>query len=89
MIIRSTIDSTCEGRMYYTYRSMGKEQKEYLPKYKTRLSEYEADRLIENLRRDKTVKTIYLYKIQYSDGRISLLANPNQPIGKFECEDND
>lgn len=89
MIIRSNIDSDCQSRMYYTYKSMGKEQKEYLPRYKTRLSEYESERLIENLQRDKTVTTIYLYKITYSDGTISLFANPNKPIGKLHCEDDD
>lgn len=89
MIIRSNIDSECEGRMYYTYKSMGKEHREYIPKYKTRLSEYEAERLIERLQKDPNVDKIYLYKIKYNDGRISLFANPNQPIGKLGCEDND
>jgi len=89
MIIRSTIDSDCDGRMYYTYKSMGKEHKEYLPKYKTRLSEYDAEKLIESLQKDKTVHNIYLYKITYKDGQISLLANPNKPIGKLQCEDDD
>jgi|688.fasta_scaffold163676_7 hypothetical protein len=89
MIIRTNIDSDCEDRMYYTYKSMGKEQKEYIPKYKTRLSEYEAERLIERLQQDPTIDKIYLYKIKYNDGRISLFANPNHPIGKLSCEDNE
>jgi hypothetical protein len=88
MIIRSTIDSDCDGRLYYTYKSMGTEHKEYLPKYKTRLSEYDSEKLIESLQRDKSVKTIYLYKINYKDGRISLFANPNKPIGELHCEDD-
>lgn len=89
MIIRSSINSDCNGRMYYTYKSMGKEYKEYIPKYKTRLSEYDAEKLIENLKKDVSVRDIYLYKIIYSDGRISLIANPNYPIGKISCEDDD
>lgn len=89
MIIRSSIDSDCNGRMYYIYKSMGKEYKEYLPKYKTRLSEYDAEKLIESLRKDSAVKDIYIYKINYPDGRISLIANPNYPIGKISCEDSD
>jgi hypothetical protein len=89
MIIRSSIDSDCEGRMYYTYTSMGKEYKEYLPKYRTRLSEYNTEQLIQDLKKDPNVKDIYIYKVNYSDGRISLLANPNYPIGKLSCEDND
>jgi hypothetical protein len=89
MIIRSTINSDCNGRMYYIHKSMGKEYKQYLPKYKTRLSEYDSDKLIENLQKDSTVDNIYLYKINYPDGRISLLANPNYPIGKLRCEDKE
>ena len=89
MIIRSTIASDCNNRMYYIYKSMGKEYKEYLPKYKTRLSEYDAEELIDNLKKDSSIRDIYVYKIQYNDGRISLLANPNYPIGKFFCEDDD
>jgi hypothetical protein len=89
MIIRSSIDSECQGRMYYTYKSMGKEYKEYLPKYRTRLSEYNTEQLIEDLKKDPNVKDIYIYKVNYSDGRISLLANPNYPIGKLSCEDDD
>lgn len=88
MIIRSTIESDCEGRLYYTYTSMGKKKKEYLPKYRSRLSEYDAEQLIQKLEKDSTVKTIYLYKVIYSDGRISLLANPNDPIGILQCEDD-
>lgn len=89
MIVRSTIDSECNGRMYYTYTSMGKKHKQYLPKYKTRLSEYEAEQLIKDLQKDSSVDTIYLYKINYQDGSISLIANPNSPIGTFSCEDQD
>jgi hypothetical protein len=89
MIIRSTIDSDCDGRMYYIHKSMGKEYKQYLPKYKTRLSEYDSNELIKNLQKDPTVKNIYLYKINYPNGMISLLANPNNPIGKLLCEDQE
>jgi hypothetical protein len=89
MIIRSNIDSECEGRMYYTYKSMGREYKEYLPKYKTRLSDYNAELLIKELQSDPSVKVIYLYKVIYTDGRISLIANPNNPIGPFNCEDSE
>jgi len=89
MIIRSTIDSECQGHLYYTYNSMGREYKEYLPKHRTRLSEYNADMLIKELLSDPTVKTVYLYKITYSDGRISLIANPNNPLGPFNCEDSE
>lgn len=89
MIIRSSINSNCRGRMYYTYKNMGKEYKEYIPKYKTRLSEYDADQLIENLKRDVSIRDIYLYKIIYDDGNISLIANPNYPIGKISCEDDE
>lgn len=89
MIIRSTIDSDCEGRMYYIHTSMGKEYKQYLPKYKTRLSEYNANLLIKDLQKDPKNTTIYLYKITYNDGSISLLANPNSPIGQLRCEDDD
>lgn len=89
MIIRSSIDSNCKGRMYYTYKSMGKDQKQYLPKYKTRLSEYDAEQLIADLRKDPSVRNIYLYKITYPDGKISLIANPNYPLGKLNCEDED
>lgn len=67
---------------------MGNKKKQYLPKYKTRLSEYDAEQLIKDLERDKTVKMIYLYKIIYKDGKISLFANPNVPIGPIECEDD-
>lgn len=89
MIIRSTIDSDCSGRMYYIHSGKsGKKYKEYIPKYKTRLSEYEAERLIKTLQNDPTTDKIYLYKINYSDGKISLIANPNFPIGKIMCEDN-
>ena len=88
MIIRSSINSECDGRMYYTYTSMGHKYKEYLPKYKTRLSEYDAEQLIKDLQKDKSVKNIYIYKIIYPDGRISLIANANIPIEKFECENN-
>lgn len=89
MIIRSTISGECRGRMYYVYKSMGKEYKTYLPKYKTRLSEYDAEELIDSLQKDPSVRDIYLYKIVYNDGRISLIANPNYPVGKFFCEDED
>lgn len=88
MIIRSTIDSDCEGRMYYIHQSMGKKIKQYLPKYRTRLSEYDSEKLIEQLQKDSTVDNIYLYKIIYKDGRISLFANPNRPIGEIKCEDD-
>lgn len=88
MIIRSTIDSDCEGRMYYIHQSMGKKIKQYLPKYRTRLSEYDSEKLIEQLQKDSTVDNIYLYKIVYKDGRISLFANPNHPIGEIKCEDD-
>lgn len=87
MIIRSTIDSDCVGRMYYTHIENGKKYKEYLPKYKTRLSEYESEQLIKTLEKDPSTNNIYLYKILYSDGSISLIAKPNYPIGKIECED--
>jgi hypothetical protein len=66
---------------------MGKKLKQYLPKYHTRLSEYDAEKLIEQLKKDPTVDQIYLYKIIYKDGQISLLANPNKPIGEIKCED--
>lgn len=89
MIIRSCIDTECNGRMYYTYTSMGKKYKEYLPKYKTRLSEYDAEKLIESLKKDTSVQDIYIYKIIYPDGYISLIANPNSPLGKIACEDDD
>ena len=89
MIIRSTIDSDCQGKMYYTYKSMGKDQKEYLPKHKTRLSEYYIDKLINDLQKDPKTKDIYIYKVNYPDGRLSILANPNFPIGKLTCEDQD
>jgi len=89
MIIRTTIDSECNGRMYYTYYSMGKKYKEYLPKYKTRLSEYEAEQLVKKLEQDPSVVTIYLYKITFKDGRISLFAHPNKPVGQLECEDEE
>ena len=89
MIIRSTIDSDCEGRMYYIHQSMGKKTKQYLPKYRTRLSEYDAEQLIDNLKKDSSVKNIYLYKIIYEDGTISLIANPNNPLGKLECDDDE
>jgi len=88
MIIRSTIDSDCEGRMYYIHQSMGKKIKQYLPKYRTRLSEYHAEKLIEELQKDSTVDSIYIYKIIYKDGKISLFANPNKPIGEIKCEDD-
>lgn len=88
MIIRSTIESDCAGRMFYIHHSMGKKIKQYLPKYRTRLSEYDAEQLIKELEQDKTVQNIYLYKVIYRDGKISLLANPNVPIGPLECEDN-
>ncbi len=88
MIIRSTINSDCKGRLYYIHRSMGKSIKQYLPKYKTRLSDYDAEQLIESLQKDSSVTQIYLYKITYEDGRISLLANPNKPIGELKCEDD-
>jgi hypothetical protein len=88
MIIRSTIDSDCEGKMYYIHQSMGKKIKQYLPKYRTRLSEYDAEKLIEELQKDSTVDSIYIYKIIYKDGKISLFANPNKPIGEIKCEDD-
>jgi hypothetical protein len=68
---------------------MGKDHREYLPKYRTRLSEYEAERLIRDLQKDPGTDNIYIYKINYPDGRISLIANPNKPLGKLMCEDND
>jgi hypothetical protein len=74
--------------MYYTYKSMGKEYKEYLPKSRTRLSEYNTEIMIEELQKDPTVKTIYIYKVLYSDGTISILANPNKPIDLLRCEDD-
>jgi len=89
MIIRSTINSPCDGRMYYTYKSMGKEYKEYLPKSRTRLSEYNTELMIEELQKDPTVKNIYVYKILYHDGQISIIANPHKPIDLLRCEDDD
>lgn len=89
MIIRSTIDSECENRMYYIFTSMGKEHREYLPKYKTRLSEYHSEQLIKDLQKDPNTKDVYIYKINYPDGRISLIANPNHPLGKFLCENDE
>lgn len=74
--------------MFYIHQSMGKKIKQYLPKYRTRLSEYDAEKLIEELQKDSTVNQIYLYKIIYEDGQISLFANPNKPIGELKCEDN-
>lgn len=88
MIIRSVIDSDCQGRMYYTFTSMGKEHKEYLPRYRTRLSEYQSEELIKDLQKDSNNKNIYIYKINYTDGSISLIANPNNPLGKLMCEDD-
>jgi len=87
MIIRSTIDSDCEGRLYYITKHMGKETVVHLPKYKSRLSEYDGEQLIKELRKDPNTKTIYLYKIKYNDGMISLIANPDKPIGSFHCEE--
>lgn len=87
MIIRSTIESDCDGRMFYIHHSMGKKIKQYLPKYRTRLSEYDAEQLVKELQQDTTIRDIYLYKVIYKDGKISLLANPNSPIGPLECED--
>jgi hypothetical protein len=89
MIIRSTINSPCDGRMYYLYKSMGKQQREYLPKSKTRLSEYNTDLMIQELQKDSSVKNIYVYKVKYDDGQISILANPNYPIDGLYCEDDD
>lgn len=89
MIIRSTIDSDCEGRLYYIAKHMGEDTIVYLPKYRSRLSEYDGEQLIKELRKDPNTKTIYLYKIKYKDGRISLIANPDKPIGSFYCEEND
>lgn len=89
MIIRSNIDTDCKGRMYYTFTNMGKKYKEYLPKYRTRLCEYEAEQLIQDLKKDPSTKDIYIYRINYSDGRVSLIANPNNPLGPLMCEDED
>ena len=89
MIIRSTIDSSCEGRMYYLYKSMGREYKEYLPKSRTRLSEYNTEMMIQELEKDPSVQNIYIYKVRYDDGQISILANPNYPIDGLYCEDDD
>jgi hypothetical protein len=88
MIIRNMIDSDCEGKLFYIHTSMGNKNKQYLPKYNTRLSEYESEQLIKDLQKDPSVKNIYLYKITYSDGRVSLIANPNAPLGKLICEDD-
>lgn len=89
MIIRSTIDSECKGQMYYLHTNMGKTHKEYLPRYKTRLSDYQSEQLIKDLQKDPNTRDIYIYKINYADGGISLIANPNKPLGKLMCEDDD
>jgi hypothetical protein len=88
MIVRSTIDSDCQGKLYYIAKHMGKDTKVHLPKYRSRLSEYDSEQLIKELKKDPNIKTIYLYKINYSDGKISLIANPDKPIGSFHCEEN-
>ena len=87
MIVRLNIDSDCEGTLQYTVRSMGQDTVVVLPKYRTRLSEYDSEQLIQELQKDPTVESIYLYKITYPNGQISLLANPNKPIGKLECNE--
>lgn len=89
MIVRLNIDSDCKGRLYYNPKNMGKDTIVYLPKYRSRLSEYDAEELIKELQKDKNIKDIYLYKITYDDGRISLIANPDGPIGLFICEDTE
>lgn len=83
MIIRLNINSNCKGLLFYNKN----EDHISMPllRYKTRLSEYEGEQLIAELRDNPDVSNIYLYKIKYLDGTISLLANANKPIGQLDC----
>lgn len=87
MVIRLNIHSDCDGPLYYTTKNMGVETIVSLPRYKTRLSEYESHNLIQKLKDDPSVEKIYLYKINYPDGSLSLFANPNEPIRQLECHE--
>lgn len=82
MIIRLNIDSDCGKNLYYT--NMGKLTK--IPRYKTRLSEYEGEQLLKELQQDPNNRSIYLYTIKYPDGKMSIIANPNYPLGALVCK---
>lgn len=83
MIVRVSIDSDCEGILSY----QDQQSSVYVPKHRSRLTEYEGEQLIKELRsNDPSLTTIYLYTIKYPDGKVSVIAIPNHPIGKLNCD---
>lgn len=83
MIVRLNIDSDCDGILHYT-----KEKSTiYLSKYRSRLTEYEGEQLIKEIKDIMPeTQTIYLYTIRYPDGKVSVVATPDKPIGQLTCE---
>lgn len=83
MIVRVSIDSDCEGLL--TYQT--EQSSIYLSKYRSRLTEYEGEQLVKELKSNNpSLATIYLYTIKYPDGKVSIVAIPNNPIGKLTCD---
>lgn len=83
MIVRVSIDSDCEGLL--TYKA--EQSSIYLSKYRSRLTEYEGEQLVKELKlNNPSLETIYLYTIKYPDGKVSIVAIPNNPIGKLTCD---
>ena len=87
MVIRLDIISPCTGILSYKIGSYPSQIYVPLSKYKTRTSEYDSEELINKAKKDPSIKKMYLYKIQYPDGSISLILNPNEPIGELFCDE--
>lgn len=80
MVIKVQIDSDCDQTLYY--RNMGKLVA--IPRSKNRLVQYEVNRLEDELENRST--THYIYTINYSDGKVSILTTTGKPIGDLICK---
>ena len=80
MIIKVNIDSDCDQTLHY--RSMGKLIP--IPKSKNRFADYDIEKLCKELSHKKL--TTYIYKIEYSDGKVSIITTTIHPLGDLVCQ---
>lgn len=80
MVIKVQIDSDCNQTLYY--KNTGKLIP--IPRYKNRLVQYEIKKLTEELIDKNT--THYIYTINYSDGKVSIVTTTGKPIGDLICQ---
>jgi hypothetical protein len=80
MVIKVNINSDCDQILHY--RNMGKLIP--IPKSKNRFADYDIEKLSKELANKKV--TTYIYKIQYSDGKISIVTTTTHPLGELVCQ---